>query len=72
MPRGPQGQRRPADTVGCAVMVGRLATGEITEELKTPTGKSRSGRAGAKARAEKLTMEDRSKIARKAADARWS
>ena len=72
MPKGSQGQRRPADAIGCAVMVGRIATGEITEELKTPTGKSHSGRAGAKARAEKLSMEDRSKIARKAANARWS
>jgi hypothetical protein len=70
MPKGPQGQRRPADAIGCA-MAGRLATGEITEELKTPTGKSRSGWAGGKARAEKLSIEDRSKIARKAANARW-
>ena len=33
MPRGPQGQWRPADPVECAVMVAKIATGEITEEL---------------------------------------
>ena len=35
MPKGPQGQRRPADAVGCAVQVARIATGE--EEETTPT-----------------------------------
>ena len=33
MPRGPRGERRPADTIGCAVHVARIATREITEEL---------------------------------------
>jgi hypothetical protein len=27
MPRGPQGQKRPADVIGAAVMVARIATG---------------------------------------------
>lgn len=71
MPRGPKGERRPADVIGCAVMVAKIATGEITEEIKAPSGKVRSGRAGAKARAEKLTGEQRQKIAREAAAARW-
>ena len=71
MPRGPNGEKRPADTVGCAIMVARIATGEIEEHLKKPSGKVRSGRAGAKARAEKLTPEQRRRIAKKAANARW-
>lgn len=71
MPRGPQGQKRPADTIGCAVTVAKIATGEIEEEVKTPSGKIRSGVAGAKARASKLTKEDRVAVARKAANARW-
>ncbi len=71
MPRGPQGQKRPADSIGCAVMVGRIATGEIEETLKEPSGKVRSGKAGSKARAEKLSQEARSAIAKKAAAARW-
>jgi 3-methyladenine DNA glycosylase/8-oxoguanine DNA glycosylase len=69
MPRGPQGQKRPADAIGCAIMVGRIATGEIIEELKEPSGKVRSGKAGSKARAEKLSQEERTAIARKAAAA---
>ena len=31
MPRGPEGEKRPADVIGAAVMVGRIATGEIEE-----------------------------------------
>ena len=34
MPKGPQGQKRPADAVGCAVLVARIATSE--EEETTP------------------------------------
>jgi hypothetical protein len=71
MPRGPQGQKRPADAIGCAVMVGRIATGEITEVLNEPSGKVRSGIAGAKARAGKLSQEERKAIAKKAAAGRW-
>jgi hypothetical protein len=34
MPKGPQGQKRPADVIGAVVMVGRIATGEIADEGK--------------------------------------
>ena len=71
MPRGPQGQKRPADVIGAAVMVARIATGEIEDASTKPTGKTRSGHAGAKARAKNLSPEARSEIARKAANARW-
>jgi hypothetical protein len=71
MPRGPQGQKRPVDAIGCAVMVGRIATGEITEELKEPSGKIRSGLAGGAARAKKLSHKQRMEIAKKAASVRW-
>jgi len=71
MPRGPQGQRRPADTIGCAVTVAKIATGEIEEKVTKVTGKVRSGIAGAKARAEKLTAPERREIAKRAAAARW-
>ena len=33
MPKGPKGQKRPADAVGAAVMVAKLATGEIEEDV---------------------------------------
>jgi hypothetical protein len=71
MPRGPRGEKRPADTIGCVVMVAKIATGEIEEEVKTPSGKVRSGRAGAKARAASLTAPERRDIAKRAAAARW-
>ena len=32
MPRGPNGEKRPAEAVGCAVMVAKIATGEIEED----------------------------------------
>jgi hypothetical protein len=31
MPRGPKGEKRPADVIGTAVMVGKIATGEIED-----------------------------------------
>ncbi len=75
MPKGPQGQKRPADVVGNAVKVMRIATGEEKEEFeadgKNPAAKA-LGAKGGKARASKLTAERRSEIARKAAAKRWS
>jgi hypothetical protein len=32
MPKGPRGEKRPADVIGNAVKVMRIATGEETEE----------------------------------------
>ena len=71
MPRGPKGEKRPADVIGNAVHDMRIATGEITETLNQKSGKIRSGKAGAKARAAKLSPKRRKSIARKAAAARW-
>ena len=33
MPKGPKGEKRPADVIGAAVLVARIATGEITDPL---------------------------------------
>ncbi len=33
MPKGPKGEKRPADVVGAAVKVMRIATGEISEDI---------------------------------------
>lgn len=71
MPKGPQKQKRPADVIGCAITVAKIATGEIIEELPKPSGKAKSGKAGSRARARKLTKEERSAIAKKAAAIRW-
>lgn len=70
MPKGPRGERRPADAIGAAVMVARIAIGEIQDNPKS--GRVKSGRAGAEARAKKLAPTKRSEIAKKAAAARWS
>jgi hypothetical protein len=52
-------------------MVAKIATGEIEEHTKAPSGRVRSGKAGAAARAKSLTAEERQAIAKKAAAARW-
>jgi hypothetical protein len=70
MPKGPQGQKRPADVIGNAVHIARIATGEEQETKPTPIRRA-SGVAGAKARQENTTAEERSEIARKAAAVRW-
>jgi hypothetical protein len=73
MPKGPQGQKRPADTVQSAIMGARIATGEIEEAA--PPKKAAAGRLGGKkggkVRAEKLTAKQRSEAATVAAQARW-
>jgi hypothetical protein len=54
MPKGPKGEKRPADVIGGAVHVMRIATGEITEisphEGKDPAAVA-LGQCGGKARA---------------------
>ena len=72
MPKGPKGEKRPADVIGCAVHVAKIATGDIEDTgLKQP-GKRNSGLAGSKARAKSLSKSTRSNIAKKAASARWT
>ena len=74
MPKGPKGQKRPADVIGNAVQVMRIATGEIEETL-TEDGKSQAavqlGRKGGNARAESLSKKRRAEIAKKEDRARW-
>jgi 2-keto-3-deoxy-6-phosphogluconate aldolase len=75
MPRGPKGEKRPADAIGNAVHVMRIATGEI-EETTTADGKNAAavalGRMGGKARAEGMSAKRRKEIAKKAAKSRWN
>lgn len=74
MPRGPKGERRPADVIGNAVHVMRVLTGEIDDVIpddgKDPAAVA-LGRKGGKARAESLSKKRRKEIARKAAKSRW-
>ena len=71
MPKGPQGQKRPGDVVGAAIMVAKIATGEIEETPDTREARRASGKKGGKARAKALTPRERSEIASVAASARW-
>lgn len=76
MPKGPKGEKRPADVIGAAVKVMRIATGEITEDAdRDDDGKDKAavalGRKGGAARAAKLSKRRRTEIARKAAAKRW-
>jgi hypothetical protein len=68
MPKGPQGQKRPADAISLAVMVGRIATGEVSDEIPSSNGRSVGGLERAKA----LSQARRKEIAKAAAEARWS
>lgn len=72
MPKGPHGEKRPADAVGLAVMVGKIATGEIEDERDAiKTAAAELGSRGGKKRAENMTAERRREIAQAAAAKRW-
>ncbi len=77
MPRGPKGEKRPADVIGAAVKVAKIATGEIEEDIDTPEKEGKDpaavsmGKRGGKARAQAMTPERRAEIAQKAAAKRW-
>lgn len=77
MPKGPNGEWRPRDPIACSTHVMRVLTGEIEETYEPPAGERRppdpaaGGRAGGRARAAKMTAEQRSASARRAAAARW-
>lgn len=74
MPQGPKGEKRPADVNARAVLIGKIATGEV-EDVTTDDGKNAAavalGRMGGKARAATLGKRKRTEIARKAAQQRW-
>jgi len=73
MPKGPNGEKRPADAIGLAVMIGRIATGEIEDEREgIASAAAQMGKLGGKARAAAMTPERRAEIAKAAAAKRWS
>ena len=67
MPRGPKGEKRPADVIGNAVHVMRIATGEVEDTRSKAPKRAKGGKARAKA----LSPAARAEIARTAATARW-
>ena len=72
MPKGPRGEKRPADVIGNAVRVMRIATGEEADEREaTASAAAQLGKLGGAARAKAMTPERRAEIAKKAAEGRW-
>jgi hypothetical protein len=75
MPKGPKGQKRPADVIGNAVKVMRIATGEEEDDFPADDGKDKAaqslGRRGGNARAKALSASAKAEIAKRAAEARW-
>ena len=69
MPKGPKGQKRPADVIKNAVLVMKIATGEADEP--PVSGRRAGGIKGAQARAARLSPDQRIEIAQTAANARW-
>jgi hypothetical protein len=81
MPKGPKGQRRPADMNQLAKRIVDVATGETEDREPTPEEQSKDplavargksgGPKGGRARAVRLSAEERAEIARIAARTRW-
>lgn len=74
MPKGPKGEKRPADVISNAIKIARIATGE-EEEALNENGKNKAaqslGRLGGRARAERLSKKRKTEIAKAAATTRW-
>jgi hypothetical protein len=71
MPRGPKGERRPADVIGNAVHVMRIAIGDEPEDYgPAPESEGKDpaavalGKKGGKARTEGMSAKRRKEIAR--------
>jgi len=71
MPKGPKGEKRPADVIGNAVKVMRIATGEEDDVVTAASAGATLGKLGGQARARNMTPERRAEIAKKAAQKRW-
>lgn len=72
MPIGPQGQKHPADAIGKAVYIARIATGIFEKTTFKHPAKRESGLVNWTACQDNMMPEDREAIAKKAAAARWS
>ena len=72
MSKGPRGENRPADVIGTAVKIMRIATGEEEEDVPPiASAAAQLGKLGGAARAKAMTPERRAEITRKAAAKRW-
>jgi hypothetical protein len=73
MPTGPKGEKRPADVNARAVLIAKIATGEVEDVGRDPAKElhRKGGLKGGRARASALSPEKRREVAMKAAAARW-
>ena len=71
MPKGPKGEKRPADVIGNAVKVMRIAVGEESEDLRASPAVTDRAKKGGHVRRARLDKDRRSEIAKEAAAARW-
>lgn len=74
MPKGPKGEKRPADVIGNAVKVMRIAVGDESDDAPDDSKNKAAqalGKLGGAARAKGLTAKRRKEIAKKAAKSRW-
>jgi len=71
MPKGPKGENRPADVIGNAVKVMRIAADQEEDAVAASTAGAALGKLGGHARARNMTPERRTEIAKKAAAERW-
>ena len=72
MPKGPRGEKRPADVIGNAVKIARIAIGEEPDDRDPAASAAATlGKLGGAARARNLTAEQRAEQAKKAAAKRW-
>jgi hypothetical protein len=77
VPRGPRGEKRPANLNARTVMITKIATREIKDDVPTSETEGKDpaavalGRKGGLARAQAISAKRRKEIARKAAKSRW-
>jgi len=71
MAKGPRGERRPADVIGCAVTVAKIATVEIEDMRLKQSAKRKNGLARAEARSVGVALKERSETPCAAANTRW-
>jgi len=74
MPKGPRGEKRPADAVGAAIRVAQISVGDEPDDRQAEQPLSPAaqlGKLGGVARAKRLSPERLTEIAKKAAARRW-
>jgi hypothetical protein len=71
MPKGPRGEKRPADVIGAAILVGRIATGDAEDKPGKAPNRAKGGKGGGESRAKSMSAKRRKEIAKLAAKARW-